>query len=345
MTRAIISEPNFTSTFTPARPGQSASLEIALTVHLAPMDPRKPYNPGTSDAPWPFSEFLSPEARQMIWPTKANLNFQTHLANTPQQMQKGFVFDGDNPPTRFAARSWMQHEFEVFKAKFKRMVELSWNNQIVLLPPDDPADGLGDAEYMEFVSNPNIAAHAVGSLRIILVPSQAGANVAMQVVRLDREESAYAGKRFVMPLPGEGEFRSWAWTITNEDVYRKTTTSYRWPNVGMSQIAAAHEIGHWLGRPVALGDMDRYVEHIDAKKYAKTHPDYDELQYGGSASRRLSLSGVGSLVTEYDARPWLNRIRRHTNALFGWRLVHRVNFAGIVPLSARQKRLTGKPGP
>lgn len=343
MTRAIISEPNFTSRLTPAHPGQSATLEIALAVHLAPMDPSKPYSPGTSDAPWPFSEFLSPDARQKIWPNKANLNFQTYLANTPQEMKKGFVFDGDNPPTRFAARRWMRGEFEDFKATFKRVVELSWNNQIVMLPPDDPADGLDDAQYLEFVSNPNIAAHAVGSLKIILVEDLAHANVAMQVVRLDRDENVYAGKRFVMALPGEGEFRSWAWTITNEDVFRKTTTSYRWPNVTMSQIAAAHEIGHWLGRPVALGDMDRYVEHIDAKKYPKTHPDYDELQYGGTASRRLSLSGVGSLVTEYDARPWLNRIRRHANALFGWQLVHRVNFVGIVPVSARQKRLTGRP--
>ena len=40
-------------------------------------------------------------------------------------------------------------------------------------------------------------------------------------------------------------------------------------------------------------------------------------QYGGTAGHYASLMGGGSLATEYDAAPWLNRARRHTGALFG----------------------------
>jgi hypothetical protein len=58
----------------------------------------------------------------------------------------------------------------------------------------------------------------------------------------------------------------------------------------------------------------------------------------------MGLLGVGQLVTEYEARPWLNRARRHTKALFGWGFIHRIHFNnGAVPVSARQQRLMGAP--
>src|SRR5229473_1697762 len=136
MTRKIISEPNFTSTLTGAGPGSiPAKLEIVLTVLLAPMDPSKP-----------------------------NLNFNTHLADTPQQIRKGFVVDGSKEQTRFAAQSWMRRDFAQYKADFKRVVELSWNNQIILLPPEDPKDGLSDADYLALVGNSRMPAHVECSL-------------------------------------------------------------------------------------------------------------------------------------------------------------------------------------
>jgi hypothetical protein len=55
--------------------------------------------------------------------------------------------------------------------------------------------------------------------------------------------------------------------------------------------------------------------------------------------------GGGSLATEYDAAPWLNRVRRHTGALFGWQFVHRSRFVGLAPVSARQQRLTAQATP
>lgn len=345
MTRRIISEPNFTSILSPAGPGAvSAKLEIVLAVLLAPMDPSKPYSATSSDMPAIFGNMFSPALREVFWPSKANLAFNTHLADTPQQIRTGFVVDGSKEQTKFAAQSWMRRDFAQYKADFKRVVEMSWNNQIILLPPEDPKDGLSDADYRALVANPRMPAHVECSLAIRFVDSVGSANAAIQVVHLKRADDPTVNRR-IMPLPGEEEFRSFAWLITNEDIHRKKTSDYRWPNLPMSQIAAAHEVGHWLGRPTPLGNLDRYVDHIDANKYDKTAKDYDELQYGGTAGHYASLMGGGSIATEYDAAPWLNRVRRHTGALFGWRFVHRNRFVGPVPVSARQQRLLAQAAP
>ena len=345
MTRRIISEPNFTSILSAAGPGPvSAKLEIVLAVLLAPMDPSKPYSTTSSDAPAILGDLFSRELREAFWPSKANLNFNTHLADTPQQIRTGFVSDGAPEPVKLAAQSWMRRDFAQYKIDFKRIVETSWNNQIILLPPEDPKDGLSDADYMALVANPRMPAHVECSLSIRFVDNLGSANAAIQVVHLKRADDPTINRR-VMPLPGEEEFRSRAWLITNEDIHRKKTSDYRWPNLPMSQVAAAHEIGHWLGRPTPLGNLDRYFGHIDGDKYAKTDPNYDQLQYGGTAGHYASLMGGGSLATEYDAAPWLNRVRRHTGALFGWQFVHRSRFVGLVPVSARQQRLTAQAAP
>src|SRR5688572_26664222 len=124
MTRNVISEPNFISFLWSSRPRHRipAELRILLSVHLAPMDPEKPYSPLRSDAPRFSDLFLSSEARELIWPYKANLNFHTHLADSRQQIREGFVYDVADPPNKFRARSWMRQEFEDFKIKFKQIV-------------------------------------------------------------------------------------------------------------------------------------------------------------------------------------------------------------------------------
>ena len=270
MTRRIINEPNFMSILSAAGPGPvSAKLEIVLAVLLAPMDPSKPYSTTRSDAPAILGDLFSPELREAFWPSKANLSFNTHLADTPQQIRTGFVSDGAPEPVKLAAQSWMRRDFAQYKIDFKRIVETSWNNQIILLPPEDPKDGLSDADYMALVANPRMPAHVECSLTIRFVDTLGSANAAIQVVHLKRADDPTINRR-AMPMPGEEEFRSRAWLITNEDIHRKKTSDYRWPNLPMSQVAAAHEIGHWLGRPTPLGNLDRYFGHIDGDKYAKT---------------------------------------------------------------------------
>ena len=117
------------------------------------MDPSKPYSTTRSEAPAILGDLL-PELREAFWPSKANLAFNTHLADTPQQIRTGFVSDGAPEPARLAAQSWMRRDFAQYKIDFKRIVETSWNNQIILLPPEDPKDGLNDADYMALVAHP-----------------------------------------------------------------------------------------------------------------------------------------------------------------------------------------------
>lgn len=263
MIRPHIQEPNFISVFWAARPrwGVPAQLDIVLPVFLAPMDPREPYNPGRW-APPPGPQWFFPHGMIRLFSTpKLNLNFHTHLADAPQQVHKGKVHDAED--TAFSARSWMRREFDEYKVKFKQAVELSWNNQIILIPPEDPKDGLSDDDYMDLVMNPKVPAHVICSLTIQIMQNQQSAGAQIQVVRLDRDEASFGVRRDLMPLPDQGEFRSYMMLVTNEDIYRRTTTSYRWPSVRMSQIGVAHEIGHWLGRPLPTDDPDRFLDHID----------------------------------------------------------------------------------
>ena len=134
-------------------------------------------------------------------------------------------------------------------------------------------------------------------------------HVVMDVVRLQN--------------PAGGKFRSYQFLITNEDVeFRSTTRS-------LLQVAAAHEIGHWLGSPVPVTDVRRYVPHAD--------DDYGRTILG----KAMALMNAGQLLTDFEARPWLERVRLHTNALMGWDIVHRIHFRSMAAVSDRQKRLLG----
>jgi hypothetical protein len=148
------------------------------------------------------------------------------------------------------------------------------------------------------------------------------AHVFMEVIRLEK--------------PANGQFRSNAWMITNEDVEFKRTEG------SLQQVAAAHEIGHWMGSPVALTDRRRYMEHVDQQEceLRHNHQPGDNCGYGRTLGRKMAMMGMGQLVTPYEAVPWLDRVRLHTNALVGWDVVHRIDFNNSkFPVSQRQKRL------
>jgi hypothetical protein len=326
------SEPNFYSFFFSARPSFPAELRIVLTVRLAPLDPSRPYTEGISDAPWPLSETLPPKMRDMIWRPRINTAIKTHIANSPSDIRRGVIKDADGEP--FTARSWMKSEFDNYKRTFKRVVELTWNNQIILLPPSDARYGLSDEDYDELIQSPRIPAHVVCTLEIQFVDSST-ANAQIRVARLDREPSK---QRVLMSRIGEGPFRSYALLLTNEDVERSDTTSYRWPSIRMSQIAAAHEIGHWLGNPTPL-TTDRFREHVDTDKPFPADMEKDEAGYGIVPGRRAAIMGTGSLATAFEAEPWLDRIGKHSKGSTGWRFLHRLKFAGQVPVSERQRRI------
>jgi hypothetical protein len=307
--RPTIIEPNFDSVLLAARGGQPAKLTIKLRVALLPRDPSRPDDP------------MSP-------------SHATHLAAGDNDVRRGTVRDGEN--FAFRCRSWLRAEFNAFAIKFKRMVELSWNNQLILIPPDGSKPGdstMSDADYLDFVSRPDVPAHVQCLFEVALVPlGTANAHAVIEAARL--ETPAHEQN----PMTG---FRSFAALICNEDVDFVAT------RMGLRQVAAAHEVGHWLGRPVSLYkagalNQERLLHHIEWAK-CSADPDYTpggDCEYGRTQGKRMAMMGLGQLITAYEANIWLMRAIRHTKVLFGWDIMHRVHFNnGRAPLSPRQKRL------
>jgi hypothetical protein len=312
--RPTIIEPNFDSVLHPARSGQPARLLIKLKVALLPRDPSKPGNP-------------------------ASPHHDIHLAANMGEVRHGTVRDGENFP--FHCRSWLESEFNAYCIKFKKMVELSWNNQLILLPPDGSKPGdsaMSDADYLEFINRPDIAAHVQCLFEIALVPvGRTQTHAVIEVVKL--EKPAHEQN----PMGG---FRSFAALLTDEDVDFAPTKA------GLRQVAAAHEIGHWLGRPVPLfsgGSLntDRLLNHVDWEA-CSADPHYipgSDCEYGRTRGKQMALLGVGQLLTAYEANIWLTRVERHTRVLFGWDTMHRIHFNNsMAPISARQKRLVAGSG-
>jgi len=341
--RTFIIEPNFTSIFQPARPRLPARLLIQISVALVPMDPAVPYHPTRWVRPR-LSRFMPSLIAELMATEELNLVFSTHLADSPAQFRRGTVTDGNG--LAFRGRSWLRAEFDRYRVRFKQAVEASWNNQLILIPPDDPRDGLTDAEYRDdYIGDPAKPAHVECALQVDLV--NANPNAAMQVLRLDRDEPKGFRRQSAIPDPEHGPFRPYAWLITNEDVFPTITRDYRWPSLTFSQVAAAHELGHWLGRPARLGTEERMLMHVEYDKHPKDDPDFAEEQYGTKPGTYGAMMGAGSMVTDYEAAAWLNRMRRHSGALFGWQAIHRIRFQqlNVVPITARQRRLTAGPPP
>lgn len=227
-----------------------------------------------------------------------------------------------------AIQSWKKDEFRAFELDFKRAAELGWNNQIILLPPSDEGPGrLSDGDYRQFILRSGLAAHVACSLEVQLVRSGDGIvpRAIIQAVRLVFDDDVARSHHFV---------------VTNKDVTQ--STSY-FKGIAFRQIAAAHEVGHWLG-PDAY-DSDGAFQHIDyAAARARNLPRNADEEYGVNGTRSMSIMGRGSVATEYDATPWLARIKEHTGVADGWRYIHRIHFGnGAAPISARQTRMTGGP--
>lgn len=284
--RQTIIESNFDSVMRPATAGTPAQLTIRLKVALIPRDPSGP--------------------AQFDW-GKGSAFATEYIARPGEDPHQGKVADGDG--VLWECRTWYGAEFNAFKIKFKRMVELAWNNQLILLPPDGsaPAATISDDTFRDFVSGRTVAAHVRCGLEIELVSTanKKGFHAWIEAVRLAK--------------PAAGAFRSYAVRITNEDVDFSTSGSLR-------QIAAAHEVGHWLGKPVGMTEPDRFLPHVDP-------------EYGRTLGKRMAMMGMGSLVTSFEAAPFLLRAVRHTGLMTGWGVMHRINFDRGIPISALQKRL------
>ena len=313
--RRSISEANYDSFLDPALPGRPAQIRIKLKVTLIPLDP---------STAWARARHVVPAAGTPLGVPMP----PAHLAHNLAAAKKGNVLDANG--TAVACRSWLDTEWSEFTNRFKHSVEHSWNNQMIFLPTESGVNGdeLSDADYLQFIANPRMPAHAEGALEIELQPPNTIGHALIEVAHLAN--------------PG-ADFRQRMSRISDESVLFTTSGfTYRRPRgiTGKTgQIAAAHEIGHWLRDPNA-----RLFEHID-RTFAVTLPKarQDEAQYGRTLGRFYSLMGGGSVVGDYEAAPWITRLRRQTPMKLGWTHVHKLHFQWTLDdIPERQKQLQQK---
>jgi hypothetical protein len=242
------------------------------------------------------------------------------------------VFDASKVPKRYLCQTWERAEFNAFKIRFKKVVETAWNNQLVLLPPqpDPQYGGLSDEAWRDFISARDVPAHVRCGLDIELLDGAVAAtpHTRMEVARL--------------AAPANQQFRSRSLRISNEDLDMKTRVrdgaTYR-------QFTAAHEVGHRL-RSLADVQNNGFFEHVEAEEAEADGSTDPHAPYGRHAGTRMSMMGIGSLVTAYDAIPWLLRIHTHTGSIFEWDYAHRIDLERKrVPVSARQIAVMGGAAP
>jgi hypothetical protein len=305
----IIDKNTYDSFLKPAQPGRPATLTIRLKVLMVPLNPAVPWDEENWDRSWATTR----DKRGIV---------------------HGTVTDSNDKP--FACRTWLDEEWDAFQIRLKQVVETVWNNQMILLPPDETpvenqltmqltmwsgwSGGLSDQNYLQFVSDPQIPAHARGVFDIELIDAKYSwtAHAIIGVARLENREGH--------------AFRSKSSLITNEDVEMYVYRDPRWRSLFFGHLTAAHEIGHNL-----KDENGNNFQHID--KNNCTRNDNDECQYGKTATKLSAIMGGGNVATEYDAEPWLKRIRIHTHTLM-WQYIHRIHFEnGQAPVSERQRRL------
>jgi len=299
--RQAIVQTNFDSVLRPAQPGQPAKLTIQLRVTLVPLDPL---------------------------PTNPSVQHPAHLTKDMANVHRGPVRDYNKK--NVACRSWLASEWDTFKTRFKQAVEHSWNNQLILLPTDSgvAGDELSDEDYRQLISDAKIQAHVEGALEITVVPINSTTSHALiEVAHLEK--------------PGT-KFRDQLHRISDESVqFARHTYNKKWPGWFTGQIAAAHEVGHWLRVDLSADKFPHTDWEYAQSLKRQGKKEWKQEQYGHTMGKREGLMGEGSVVTEYEALPWLIRIRRHTSLKLGWTPIHKIRFARVAhEVSERQKLLT-----
>jgi hypothetical protein len=306
--RQALLRSNFDSYFDSALPGQAAALRIKLVVTLIPLDPSTPWARARHNASFPIPSAPVPPS---------------HLAPSLTNVKRGPVVDADGQPV--LCRSWVASEWAEFTQRFKHTVENAWNNQMKFIPVElgGPKGTLSDGDFRRLIGNPKVAAHVDGVLEIDLQPS--GAHALIEVAHVETQGASFAQRMTrvsdqCVQFGKQNFIAGAARGITGQT----------------GQIAAAHEVGHWLRDP-----GQNLLPHID-QAYADTLPEdqRNEISYGRNLSNFYGMMGGGSLVTPYEARSWLSRLGEHTDLKTGWLFMHRINFNNAPDnISDHQKRI------
>lgn len=189
--------------------------------------------------------------------------------------------------------SWSSDsEFRAYCQNFKRVVENAWNNKLWMIPSRD-----WGANYLSY--RPNVRC----CMRISLESSAGNAHLNIRCVKLAASETSHRSSM---------SRRTHRGFLDNLDVQSSDNTTNLLPGITFSQIAAAHEIGHYLG-----------LSHVNNPSCIQQDISTNQSQcYGGTHHQANDIMGRGMRVEAWHARPWRNRINQHLrlrNKLPNWR--------------------------
>ena len=187
-----------------------------------------------------------------------------------------------------------------FRDRLKSVVEEAWSGRIYLRPNKEWA---GSQTYVDSLQDhvrlaPSIQCRLVLDLDF----GSRTPHVTVNVVRLPRDENGrptgFARSNMHAPysINAVQRFCSWHFglaigNLDTGDVLPKSS----------GQIAAAHEIGHYIG-----------LAHVNAREARRRGLDPNgTLAYCGSAHQASDLMGGGTEVVPWHAYPWCRRLRRH----------------------------------
>ena len=291
--RTAIAQTNYDSVFEPAAGGHPAKLTIRLKVALNPLDPAA------------------------LWVARPQNGQQppTYIAANLAGVRKGVVIDYNGSPC--SSSSWIGNEWNAFKIRFKQMVEVGWNNQILLLPTDDDQDHrLTDDEFRQLVFNPRYPAYVACAIDIQLVPVGGVAHALIEVAHIDHS------------TPQNGKFRVWIiGSLTRATTSRLFTSTM-----------ARHDVppDHLRSRSRTLAAHSR----LDPFRAHRRCLCGDTTARGGGACaiwpyRDPALRHDGRRLGRHGPRshPGLTRMVRHAHMSLGWTFMHRANFDAAMPES------------
>jgi hypothetical protein len=196
----------------------------------------------------------------------------------------------DTNGNEFAVRDWTpEMDFPGWCRRVTDAVNKTWDNKLILSLPEK-YDG------MDWAGSGGVWRPQIRCRFVFLVGDPSYYHCRVQVVVSE-------------PHPEGLDFRSHSRLWEHVIAYEMESSSMFSPAGMITQVTAAHEVGHLMGLP--------HIGKLTAVKNCTMWTDGNELACYGKDDPNPSLThnimGLGMNVTEFNGRPWKQELCKHVN--------------------------------